>query len=157
MKHATSIVLALFGLAAVAPAQLRIEGNLGRHVQVSAELGARTVARHDDHGGGRHGDRGRRDDHRGRRDDHRHRGRGRDDRHDRHGHHDHHAHGRWETVRERVRVPGYWREEYVPARYGWIVDDCGVRVWGVVAPACTHRVWVPPCYEYRTRRVFVRC
>ena len=39
MKHATSIFLALFGLAAVAPAQFRVEGSFGRHVQVGVQVG----------------------------------------------------------------------------------------------------------------------
>lgn len=149
MKHATSIVLALFGLAAAAPAQVRLEGILGRHIQVGIEVG--------DHGHGRDGDRDRsRGYDRGRE----RRGGDRDhDRrdHDRRSHGEHRDHGYWTTVRERNEIPGYWREERQPARYGWIVDHCGNRVWGVVAPACVHRVWVAPRCEYQSRRVWVRC
>lgn len=138
MNHATSILLALFGLAAAAPAQVRLEGILGRHIQVGVQVGGR-----DDHGARQHGgdrDRGRDQ-------------RGRDSR--RGG--DHREHGRWETVHEQVHIPGYWREEFHPARYGWLRDACGRRVWGIVEPAHTCREWVPPRCETRSRRVWVRC
>jgi hypothetical protein len=80
-------------------------------------------------------------------------------------HHDHgrhtsqphrHAEPRYRMVRERVLVePGYWREEHVPPTYGWVIDACGHRHWGVVTPASCRRVWVPARYEWRVRRV--RC
>lgn len=139
-------VAGLLGTAVTSPAQLVIEGKLGRDVRVAAHIGAvghahrgpvhtppivRPVSRH------RHGH-----------DDHAHRGHGRG-----HGH----THGYWTTVSEEVTVPGYWREERIPARYGWVVDSCGHRIWSIVEPGCTHRVWVPPRCEVRTRRVFVRC
>jgi len=131
MKHATSIFLALFGLAAVAPAQFRVEGSFGRHVQVGVQVGPGygygyrapvcvvPVANH--------------------------------------GRHDFRSFGHWQTITEPVHVPGFWTEECVPARYGWVYDHCGRRIWGVVEQACCRRVWVPPRCETVTRRVWVRC
>lgn len=87
------------------------------------------------------------------------------------GHRDHHDHrhyapvrrmpapprGHWKTVYEEVLVPGYWREEHVPPTYGWIVESCGHRRWGMVAPGGCRRVWVPARYETRARQVWVAC
>lgn len=145
MKHLPLFVLAaVLAVTVPATAQLQIEGSIGRHVR-----GAVTIGGHDH----RHDDRGRdhRHDHRhGRRDDH-------------HGRRHvepvrrHHHHGRWETVHEQVLVPGYWREDHVPATYGWIHDSCGHRHWGVVSPAGCRRVWVPARWETRCRQVWVAC
>jgi hypothetical protein len=84
-----------------------------------------------------------------------------------HHHHDHHHHcepvrrpvqrGRWETVEEQCLVPGYWRDEHVPPTYGWIVDSCGHRHWGIVDRGGCRRVWVPARWETRSRRVWVAC
>jgi hypothetical protein len=63
--------------------------------------------------------------------------------------------GHWESVAEQVLVPGYWREECVPARFGWVRDHCGRSVWGVIEPEHTARVWVPPCYRTERHRVWV--
>lgn len=140
MKHTTSVLLALFGLAAAAPAQFRLDGILGRHIQVGVQLGSGRnhcepvpVVVADVHGGNRgrgyRGDRG----------------------------HDNRGRGHWETVCEQVQIPGYWHDDYVPARYGWVRDHCGRVVWDIVEPACNRRVWVPPRCETRTRKVWVRC
>lgn len=138
MKNAMKIVVALLGLAASAPAQIQVEGRLGRRVHVAAQIGTpsprpvvrsvvRTVASPRDHG------------HR----EHRHGHRGHDHGHRRHHHHQAHHHVVW--------VPGCFRIETVPARYGWLVDACGHRYWGVVQPACERRVWVPGHFETRYR------
>lgn len=140
MVHMSKLVVVLLGLAAMAPAQFRIEGSIGRHVQVGVQVAAprapvlRAPAGHD-HGHGRSHDRGR--------------GWDRDDRSSRHG--------RWETVCEQVWVDGYWHEEHVPARYGWVTDHCGRRNWVMLEPARCQRTWVPGRYETRHRRVWVRC
>jgi hypothetical protein len=63
--------------------------------------------------------------------------------------------GHWETVCEQVWVPGYWREDYVPARYGWIENRCGHRYWGEIEPARTCRTWVEGCYRTEQRQVWV--
>ena len=137
MVHASKLVVVLLGLAAMAPAQFRIEGSLGRHVQVGVQLGAQCAPAfrgpvlrdpvQRDHG----------------------RGRDCDDRSSRRGH--------WETVCEQVWVEGYWHEEHVPARYGWVTDHCGRRQWVMLEPARCQRTWVPGRYETRHRRVWVRC
>ncbi len=129
MVHASKLVMFLLGLAAVAPAQFRIEASLQRRVQGGLQFGAHCapVVRGN-------GDRARdRCDERTPR------------------------RGRWETVCEQVWVEGYWREEHEPARYGWLCDPCGHRHWGVVEPERCQRVWVPGRYESRHRRVWVRC
>ena len=54
-------------------------------------------------------------------------------------------------------MPGYWQEECVPARYGWVTDHCGRRVWTMIEPECHRRIWVPAHCETRTRRVWVGC
>ncbi len=150
MKHATSILLSLFGLAVAAPAQVRLEGILGRHVQVGVQVGSDRNHREPvrvvltgSHGG-----------------EH---GRGRDDRHDgddhgwSRGRGDRGRHGSWQTISEEVRVPGYWREECVPAQYGWVRDHCGRMLWTIVVPACHRNIWVPPHCETRSRQVWVPC
>jgi hypothetical protein len=63
--------------------------------------------------------------------------------------------GHWETVCEQVWVPGYWREECVPARYGWIETRCGHRHWGEIEPAHTCRTWVEGYYKTEHRQVWV--
>jgi hypothetical protein len=109
MKHAIAIFSALLGLAASAPAQFRLEGSLGRRVQVGVEVAAQ-------HRGGHH--------HHGRHDDYRH---GR--RHDRHAHR-----GHWQTECYRVWVPGYWQETggfghryWVPGHYQYRTRTIWVR------------------------------
>ena len=159
MRHVTSIVVAILGFAALAPAQLRLHGSLGRHVQASVNVGARHVGQPilhqrggDYHGGERQG----RSRGRGRG-----RGRGGDryDRGDRRGHgHASPARGHshsYRIINERVWIPGYHKRVYVPAQYGWVYDSCGNRTWGVVRAACHERIWVPGRYEIRQRRV--RC
>ena len=69
--------------------------------------------------------------------------------------HGHRSHGHWETRCERVLVPGYWEVQQVPPVYGWVFDSCGHRFWGIVTPACSHRVWIPPRWEMQQRRVWV--
>lgn len=132
------LVATLFGFAVSAPAQIEVHGQLGRHVSVTARIGDRhpvPVFRREP--------RARDRDHRDNR-DHR-------------GHVDHSPHGYFRDVCEQVWVEGFWREDYVPAAYGWITDACGHRRWGVVQPAHTCRVFVPGHYETRTRRVWVSC
>ena len=81
MKYA--IALALLGLAASAPAQVRVEGSLGRRVQVGVEIAGhhhgdvhRSGVRHyDPHYNGRYAHR-----------------------------------GHWQTECYRVWIPGYWQE-----------------------------------------------
>ncbi len=63
---------------------------------------------------------------------------------------------RYTPVQRRVWVPGYYEIVSVPARYGWTVNLFGVRIWGAVAPACTRTVWRPGRWAYRTERVVVR-
>jgi hypothetical protein len=66
--------------------------------------------------------------------------------------------GHWETVAEQVLVePGHWCEQYVAPTFGWTIDICGLRIWGVIAPGGYQRVWCPPRYETFYRRVWVRC
>lgn len=142
------LVATLFGFAVSAPAQIEVHGHLGRHVSVTARIGDRhpaPVVRREP----RARDRNDRDyndrDHRGHNDrDHR-------------GHIDRSPHGYFRDVCEQVWVEGFWREDYVPAVYGWITDHCGRRSWGVVRPAHTCRVFVPGHFESRTRRVWVSC
>jgi len=65
--------------------------------------------------------------------------------------------GHWHTVNEQVYVPGCFREEHLPPRYGWVIDSCGHRHWDVIEPGGCRRVWVPPHYETRSRQVWVGC
>ncbi|MFY9343236.1 MAG: hypothetical protein WAT39_12140 [Planctomycetota bacterium] len=69
----------------------------------------------------------------------------------------HRVQGRGETVQEQVLIPGYWHDEHVPPTYGWIVDHCGRRHWGIVDAGGCRRVWVPARYETRCRQVWVSC
>lgn len=71
-----------------------------------------------------------------------------------HNNRNHHAPrpaGYGRTVREQVYIPGCFRDEYRPPRYGWLVDSCGQRRWGVIEPGGSSRVWVPPYYATRPR------
>ncbi|MBL8753228.1 MAG: hypothetical protein JNK15_08000 [Planctomycetes bacterium] len=63
--------------------------------------------------------------------------------------------GHWETVHEQVLVPGYWKDEHVPATYGWIYSSCGHRHWGLIDRGGCRRVWVPDRWETRCRQVWV--
>ena len=78
----------------------------------------------------------------------------------RHHHHHHHHHGNragghWQTISERVWVPGCTRTVHHPAVYGWITDQCGRRRWGIVAPARCETIQEPGRWEHRERRVWV--
>lgn len=132
MRFPLFCVAALLGVAVSAPAQISIEGRIGRHVT------ARVVVdqRDHDHGASRRGSR----------------------RHEApvcripappRGH--------WDTVQEQYLVPGYWNEVHVPPTYGWVFDSCGHRYWGVVDAGGCRRVWVPARWETRSRRVWVPC
>ena len=63
--------------------------------------------------------------------------------------------GHYETVQERVWVPGCREQVWVPARYETVVDACG-RVYRRLVRA-GHYEWVdrPGRYEIRTRRIWV--
>ena len=65
--------------------------------------------------------------------------------------------GHWETVTEQVLVPGFFREERLPPRYGWAFDRRGHRHWTLIDDGCCQRVWVPEHYEMRSRQVWVSC
>ena len=127
-------VAALLGAAVSAQTRISVEGQIGRHIRGGVVVGAR----HD------HGDHHQRDHHQ-------------------HGRHHRpilrapEPRGHWKTVCEEVLVPGYWREDHVPPTWGWIVDSCGHRRWGVVDHGGCRRVWVPARYETRTRQVWVPC
>jgi hypothetical protein len=75
----------------------------------------------------------------------------------RHHHHDQgrRAGGHWQTISERVWVPGCTRTVQHPAVYGWITDACGHRRWGIVAPARCETIQEPGRWECRERRVWV--
>ena len=62
------------------------------------------------------------------------------------------ARARYAPVRERVWYSGYWESVYVPARYGWVYDDCGYRIWGVISYSHYKRVWRPGHHGYVTTR-----
>ena len=64
--------------------------------------------------------------------------------------------GRWVTRTQQVLVPGHWDRRYVPATHGWVLDVCGLRIWGVLSPAGYQDVWVPARYETQRRRVWQR-
>jgi hypothetical protein len=138
MRFSLLLVAALLGAAVSAPAQVSIEARIGRNIVGQVVVGARD---HGDHYRGDRGDRGSRD---------------------------HRRHvvpvrrvpaprGHWETVQERYLVPGYWSEQHVPPTYGWIVDSCGHRRWGVVDAGGCRRVWIPARWETRSNRVWVPC
>ena len=63
--------------------------------------------------------------------------------------------GHWQTVTEQVHVPGYYKNEFVPPRYGWYTNACGHQVYGLIEPGHMHRCWVPARCETRTRRIWV--
>ncbi len=63
---------------------------------------------------------------------------------------------RYTTVRHRVWVPGYQQVVGVPATFGWSIDYCGQRVWGIVRPAYSRTVWHRGRWQYRTESVRVR-
>jgi hypothetical protein len=116
---------ALLGVAAAAPAQISIEGRLGRQLRGVVAIG----------GGGFHQPRAHCEPVR------RHLA----------------PRGHWQTVHDQVLVPGYWRDEHVPPTYGWVVDRCGRRHWGIVDHGGCRRVWVPARWETRSRQVWVNC
>jgi hypothetical protein len=62
--------------------------------------------------------------------------------------------GHYEVRRERICIPGYWREVVTPAEYAWVRHGCR-SVYVQVRPACTQRVWVPECVEWRETKVWV--
>ena len=132
MKTLSSICAAIAFTVAATPAP----------AQVSIRAGVTIGARGHDHGGHDHGRP---------QVDHRHVDRGYVDIHV------NRPSGYWRTVYDEVHVPGYWREEHVPARYGWTVDSCGHRCWGIVEAGGCRQVWVPPRCESRPRRVWVGC
>ncbi len=132
------LVLALLGLVPAATAQIQIGARIGRHVSVGATVGSHGVGvrvsatpsrgahRYDSH---------------------------------RHGSHRpapvHHQRGHFQTVTERVWVPGCSRQVWVPAQYGWIVDSCGHRRWGVICAGHYQTVQEPGYWKTVTRRVWV--
>jgi hypothetical protein len=130
------LLAALLGAAVSAPAQVVIEGRLGRHLRGAVVIGNQHDRGHRDH------DRIRVD-----------------------RSHQHcepirripAPRGRWETVEEQFLVPGYWDEQHVPPTYGWIYDHCGHRHWGIVDQGGCRRVWVPARWETRCRQVWVTC
>ena len=44
------------------------------------------------------------------------------------------------SYRQRTLHRGHHDRVFVPARYGWVYDSCGYRVWGIIAPARYDRV-----------------
>ncbi len=63
--------------------------------------------------------------------------------------------GYYEVRREKVVHPGYWREEVIPAQYGWVKDRCGTRRHVVIKPECRRRVWVPERCEWVETKVWI--
>ncbi len=127
----------LLGMAVPAVAQIGFQVSFGgrhhgRNLQIS--IGSRHHQDHHDgwHQRGRH-QRGRH--HRGRR--HRHVGLG------------------FGYVNERVWVPGPQRRVYVPARYGYRRDACGLRVRYCIVPAHYQIIQEPGTWEYRRQRLWV--
>jgi hypothetical protein len=150
MKLPLICVAALLAAAVSVPAQVSVQGNLGRLLgrndRSRPEVVQRAPVQHQNRGG--HSD-----------PNHGNRARGG---HNHGGHNGHHHHvpvqkGHWQTVSEQFLVPGYWHDEHVPATYGWVYDNCGHRHWGVVNAAGCRRVWVPARWETRSRRVWVAC
>jgi hypothetical protein len=129
MFRTVSIVLVLMGLVPTAASQISIGARVSRHVSVGATFGRGGV------GIGVSLD------------SHRHRGHRAPVVHHRHGHYKH--------VSERVFVPGCSRQVWVPAQYGWVVDSCGHRRWGVVCAGYYRTVQEPGCWQTVTRRVWV--
>jgi hypothetical protein len=62
--------------------------------------------------------------------------------------------GRWETVVERVWVPGRVERVWVPALYEWRYDECGRRIQVCVRAGYWDTVHHPGGYEQRTTRVW---
>ncbi len=60
---------------------------------------------------------------------------------------------RYQTVRERVWVPGCERVVHVPARFAWRRDACGRMTRVCIEPAHTRIVREPGRYAWRERRV----
>jgi hypothetical protein len=123
--------VAFLGLTTALDAQVRVSASIGRNVRIGAQVGDVAVTYQRDYSRGRPGQRTfeRRDYDSG------------------------HRAGYWRTVRERVCVPGYYEDVYVPAEYGWRYDDCGRRYRCIVRPACVQQVWHPERWEWRSRRV----
>jgi hypothetical protein len=142
MKLPVICVAALLAAAVSAPAQVSVQGNLGRlfrgNDRSRHEVVQRGPVQHDRHNHGGHHN-------------HNHGG------HNGHRHHVPVQRGHWQTIEEQVLVPGYWHDEHVPATYGWVYDACGHRHWGIVSAAGCRRVWVPARWETRCRRVWVAC
>ncbi|NUM53147.1 MAG: hypothetical protein HUU46_05845 [Candidatus Hydrogenedentes bacterium] len=77
------------------------------------------------------------------------------------GHHGHHQHGkhckyvpgRYETVYQRVWVPGYYRTDYVPPVYKHKTVH-GVTFTVMVSNGYHTKVWVPGHYTTKTYRVW---
>lgn len=65
------------------------------------------------------------------------------------------ASGHWETITERVWVPGECRTVHIPAQYGWVTDRCGYRRWVEICPARCEIVQDPGRWECRQRQVWV--
>ena len=140
-RYPLLLVAALLGAAVSAPAQFRIEGRFGRHHAGAIVVGeerahARLVDGRVDTCPDGFVEQGPR-------------------RHVRRA--GHRQRGRWETHYEQVLVPGYWHVEHLPATYGWIYSGCGHRHWGIVDRGGPRRTWVPPRWERRAQRVWVRC
>jgi hypothetical protein len=75
-----------------------------------------------------------------------------------HRHHHHRCHyipGHYETRTVAFEVPGYWRDEYVPAAFREFRGRHGLIHRVLVRPATATRVWVPGHTEYRTERFWV--
>jgi hypothetical protein len=76
-------------------------------------------------------------------------------------HHGHPRHavryvpGHYETRTVAVQVPGFWREDWVPAVYREYHTRKGHLRRVVIRPATIVRVWVPARTEYRTESVWV--
>ncbi len=92
----------LLGVGVSTPAQVVLEGRIGRHVVGQVVVGHRD---HDGHHAPR-----------------RHRVHVRLPA----------PRGHWQTVHEQVLVPGYWQEQHLPPSYGWIDDGCGRRRLGML-------------------------
>jgi len=62
--------------------------------------------------------------------------------------------GHYETRREKIVHPGFWKTVIVPAEYGWVGHGCHRR-YVVVKPECHRRVWVPERCEWIETKVWV--
>ena len=122
----------LAGMAVPAVAQIGFQVSFGgRHHGRNLQISIGSRHHNDHHNGWNH--RSRR--HRGRR--HRHVGLG------------------LGYVHERVWVPGLQRRVYVPARYGYRQDVCGLRVRYCIVPAHYEIVQDRGRWEYRRRRLWL--